>query len=66
MDDFIEFVPPRAIVSPCRNVCRLDRTQTWCLGCARTRDEIARWTQFTEVERDRIMAELPQRPTRTA
>jgi predicted Fe-S protein YdhL (DUF1289 family) len=32
-----------------------------CLGCGRTFDEIARWTAYTDVDRSRIMAELPRR-----
>ena len=50
-----------AIVSPCTKVCTIDPRSGLCLGCARTLDEIARWTSFNETERDRIMTELPQR-----
>jgi predicted Fe-S protein YdhL (DUF1289 family) len=32
-----------------------------CLGCARTLDEIARWAQMSDAERDRVMADLPKR-----
>ena len=32
-----------------------------CIGCARTLDEIARWPQMTDAERERVMAELPRR-----
>ena len=61
MDDFLEFVPPRAIASPCVNVCRIEPTTRRCRGCARTIDEIARWTALTDAERDRILADLPGR-----
>jgi len=50
-----------AIASPCTKVCTIDPRSGLCLGCARTLDEIARWTSFNETERDRIMTELPQR-----
>jgi predicted Fe-S protein YdhL (DUF1289 family) len=61
MDDFLEFVPPRAIASPCVNVCRIDAATRLCRGCARTIDEIASWTALTDAERDRILADLPGR-----
>jgi predicted Fe-S protein YdhL (DUF1289 family) len=64
MDDFLEFVPPRAIASPCVNICRIDRASRLCQGCARTIDEIARWTALSDKDRDRIIAELPGRKVR--
>jgi len=54
------------IVSPCTNVCRIDPATRLCRGCARTIDEIARWTTLGDAERDRIMAELSGRKTPTA
>jgi predicted Fe-S protein YdhL (DUF1289 family) len=50
-----------AIASPCTKVCTIDPRSRLCLGCGRTLDEIARWTSFSEGERNRIMTELPQR-----
>jgi predicted Fe-S protein YdhL (DUF1289 family) len=61
MDDFFERVPPRAIASPCVNVCRIDPATRRCRGCARTVDEIAGWTALSDLQRARIMAELPSR-----
>jgi predicted Fe-S protein YdhL (DUF1289 family) len=61
MDDFLEIVPPRAIASPCVNICRIEPATGRCRGCARTIDEIARWTALTDAERDRILADLPGR-----
>ncbi|HVI99346.1 MAG TPA: DUF1289 domain-containing protein [Sphingomonas sp.] len=61
MDDFIEIVPRRAIVSPCVNICTLDPATRLCRGCARTGDEIARWTRMTDAERAVVMAALPDR-----
>jgi len=37
-----------------------------CLGCFRTLPEIARWTQFTDDERDELTAALPARRSRIA
>ena len=51
--------------SPCVKVCQMDPSRGRCLGCARTLDEIARWGQMSEAERERIMAELPQRNSGT-
>ena len=47
--------------SPCVNVCQMDPRRGVCLGCARTLDEIARWGTMTDLERGKILAELPGR-----
>ncbi|WP_323042138.1 DUF1289 domain-containing protein [Gemmobacter sp.] len=47
--------------SPCINVCQLDAAGEICLGCQRTLDEIALWSQMAPAERRRIMADLPLR-----
>ena len=39
--------------SPCIGVCKLDK-QNRCIGCHRTRDEIAAWRSLTDEERSRI------------
>lgn len=65
MDAFLEFVPPRAVASPCVNVCRIEPATRRCRGCARTIDEIARWTALSDAQRDRIVAELPGRKARS-
>lgn len=36
-------------------------TKTFCLGCFRTRNEIANWWYVEDAERDDIMAQLPAR-----
>lgn len=53
--------PPRAIASPCVQVCIVDGTTRTCLGCHRTLPEIARWSRMTDEERAGVMAELPAR-----
>ena len=50
--------------SPCTKVCTLDPTRRMCLGCGRTVEEIARWSQLSEDERQRIVADLPTRRAR--
>jgi predicted Fe-S protein YdhL (DUF1289 family) len=58
--------PPRPIRTPCVQVCVVDGDSGLCLGCHRTLAEIARWSRFSDAERDRIMAELPARRDRIA
>lgn len=60
-DDPFEAVAVQAIESPCVLVCSIDTATGWCLGCGRTRDEIARWTAFDSDARRAVMAVLPQR-----
>jgi len=50
-----------AIESPCILVCVIDSESGYCLGCARTLDEIARWSALRQDERQAVMALLPAR-----
>jgi predicted Fe-S protein YdhL (DUF1289 family) len=61
VDDIVELVAPQRIASPCVNVCRIDPATRQCRGCARTIDEVARWTSMTEAERNAVMMALPAR-----
>jgi predicted Fe-S protein YdhL (DUF1289 family) len=49
------------IETPCVKICTIDARQGFCLGCGRTRDEIARWAGMSAAERSRIINELPER-----
>lgn len=49
------------IKSPCNLVCQLDSGSGYCLGCGRTGDEIAAWLDYTDAEREAVMAGLPAR-----
>jgi uncharacterized protein len=49
------------IASPCTKVCVMDAEQRYCLGCGRTLDEIARWAQMSDAERQRVLERLPAR-----
>lgn len=55
--------PPKAIATPCVQVCAVDGASGLCLGCKRTLPEIARWSRYSDAERAAIMAELPRRKT---
>lgn len=51
-----------SISSPCIGVCELDdETMSYCIGCFRTRDEIARWSRVDETEQMRILEAARQR-----
>jgi uncharacterized protein len=54
-------LPPPPPASPCVLVCRMDAAGRWCLGCARTRDEISRWWAMPDDEKRAVLAALPSR-----
>jgi len=53
--------PPPPIKTPCIKVCVVDGESGLCLGCYRRLNEVATWARLTDEERDRILAELPDR-----
>lgn len=52
------------MISPCVKLCVMDEDTGLCAGCGRTREEIGNWMAYSETERRRIMAALPQRRVR--
>ena len=50
--------------SPCVKVCVMDPQRDACLGCGRTLEEIALWGKMSEVQRDAVMRDLPERRSR--
>jgi uncharacterized protein len=50
-----------SVRSPCVKVCVMDPARGVCLGCCRTLDEIACWSEMSDVERERVMAALDSR-----
>jgi predicted Fe-S protein YdhL (DUF1289 family) len=50
-----------AVPSPCVSVCRMDEATGWCLGCARTIDEIAAWGSLSDDAKRAVWARLPAR-----
>ena len=50
-----------SVASPCTKVCVMDAENRYCLGCRRTLDEIARWGEMTDREREQVLAQLPVR-----
>lgn len=47
--------------SPCVGICKLDHNGGYCLGCARSRDEIALWPSLSDDARDAVWDQLPDR-----
>ena len=50
-----------SIDTPCTKVCVVHPTAGLCVGCGRSLAEIGGWTQLSDAERRRVMAELPRR-----
>src|SRR4029450_14056185 len=48
------------IDTPCVKVCVLGPESGYCIGCGRTRNEIAGWLDMTDQLRRDVMAGLPQ------
>lgn len=49
------------IESPCVRICVIHPEAGICIGCNRSRDEIAAWSGMTPADRRAIMADLPAR-----
>lgn len=54
------------IESPCVKICVIHAGAGLCVGCHRSRDEIAAWSRMAPEERRRIMDELPARAPQLA
>ncbi len=52
----------RRVLSPCIGICMIDpKGSGFCLGCKRTIEEIGRWAMLDDVERQKILDQLPAR-----
>ncbi|MCI0999707.1 MULTISPECIES: DUF1289 domain-containing protein [Ochrobactrum] len=49
------------IKSPCILICTMDAETGFCLGCARTLDEITRWSGMSAEEQITVLSLLPDR-----
>ncbi len=47
--------------SPCISICQIDPVSQNCMGCYRTRQEIARWPAMTADEQHELLQNLKQR-----
>lgn len=50
-----------SIPSPCILVCQLHAESQICMGCLRTRDEIARWSRADDTYKKLVIGELEER-----
>lgn len=50
--------------SPCVKICLMHPSEGLCMGCLRTLDEIAGWSQMPPEARAAVLAELPARAPR--
>lgn len=49
------------IETPCIKVCVVEPETGFCIGCGRTRGEIASWLGMTPIDRRAVMEALPER-----
>ena len=49
------------LVSPCISICQMDAASGLCLGCYRTRKEIAAWRGMTPEEQRALLDGLKDR-----
>lgn len=49
------------IETPCVKICVVDPETQFCIGCGRTRGEIADWIGMGAAARHVVMLELPER-----
>jgi predicted Fe-S protein YdhL (DUF1289 family) len=55
-------IQPSALMpSPCLGICRMDEATGFCLGCARSGEEVAIWRDVGDAHRRKIWASLPDR-----
>ncbi len=45
-------------ISPCVQLCTVDKETKKCKGCGRTLDEIRNWSYYSEDERMEVMKKL--------
>ena len=49
------------IQSPCVKLCVMEPDSGFCMGCGRTRDEIASWISLSPAQRATVTGQLDQR-----
>lgn len=49
------------VQSPCVGICQLDDTMQYCIGCYRTRWEIAEWLRASDERRTEIIEQAQKR-----
>ena len=49
------------IKSPCISICELDAKTDLCIGCYRTSQEITKWSNMNESEKNKILKLVKER-----
>ena len=49
------------VASPCISVCRMDDATGLCIGCQRTLDEIAAWSELDDAARREVWVAITRR-----
>lgn len=52
------------VASPCISVCRMDPASGLCEGCARTIDEIANWSRYSDADKNAVWRRIAERRRR--
>ena len=47
--------------SPCKDVCRQDSDSGFCVGCGRTKEEIANWLFYSEEQKKQVLLNIEKR-----
>ena len=47
--------------SPCIDICQMDPESGLCVGCGRTIEEIANWSNYTNEKKKDILKQLKSR-----
>ena len=47
--------------SPCINICQIDETNSFCIGCSRTIKEISEWSTYNDKQKKKILNLLLER-----
>jgi len=53
-----EVMSNKRINSPCIKICSVDEQTGYCIGCLRTLEEIARWSQMDDRERQIVYHDI--------
>jgi hypothetical protein len=56
---------PKKLLSPCVSICQMDPKDEFCLGCFRTRSEIASWTSMDQKDQMLLLESLGDRRATT-
>ena len=49
------------IDSPCNDICTTDSESNLCVGCGRTKEEIANWLFFTDKQKEQVLFDIKSR-----